>query len=374
MTIDHHPRPPLPIGAIVVLVVALFPYAGMMACLGDLQNPNEDAMGRGFAGAFGLLYGLGVWVALDDAVAAIAATVTGYKQSGSRDAFLAVLAWRRGNGFRKRGDNDRALESYGAAIRFAPDDAQFYKSRGDAYFDTSQYDRAIADYGEAIRLNAGYSEAYYSRGNAYDRKGDDDQAIENFDEAIRCAPGFVAAYNNRANVYTRKAEFGRAIEDYDAALRLAPKFRLAFANRGRARFYQAAYPQAAEDLAAALRLKPDDPYTVLWLYLARLSAGQPAGETLPGDAANLNRSAWPYPIIAAFLGDTDAQTVAASAGRNSNRDRQDQECEADFYFGVKDAADGDAATARDLLQRAATDCPADHLERPGAKFVLARLP
>ena len=267
---------------------------------------------------------------IDDTVAQIRATIGSYKPTRSRDATLALIAWRRGNGFyqHQRHDIDRAFQEYNVAAELSPGNPQFRKNRGDVYFDMGRYDDAIADYDEAVRFNPGYSEAYYSRGNAFDRKHDDERALASFDDAIRIAPEFAAAHNNRGLVYIRQGKLDLAIQDYDAALNRAPRFRLALDNRGRVRFLQGNYAGAADDFAAALPLKPDEPYTVLLLYLARLHTGQDARGPLGSDAAKLDRDAWPYPVVAAWLGDKDAPTVQADAAASSNPDRMGQNCEA----------------------------------------------
>ena len=149
---------------------------------------------------------------------------------------------------------------------------------------------------------------------------------------------------------------------------------MALSGRGLARFYQGAYAPAAEDLAAALALKPDNPYAALWLYLARLRAGLPAGDALREAAAKLDRGDWPRPIVAVFLGDSAPASVLADLRRSTADDRATQQCEADFFLGAKSAAEGDAATARELLQQAAQICPAHFTEAIGAKYELARLP
>ncbi len=312
---------------------------------------------------------------IDAAVAQIRGTIETYKPS-SRDGTLALLAWRRGNGFyqHQRHDIERALQEYNEAVRLGPGNEQFHKYRGDVYYDLKRYDDAIADYDEAVRINPGYSEAYYSRGNAYDAKGDDEKALASFDEAIRIAPEFVAAHNNRGLVYIREGKLDLALADFDAAAQRAPRFRLALDNRARVRFFQGDYAGAAEDFAAALKLKPDEPYTAMLLYLSQLHAGQDARAPLKGNAAALDRGTWPYPIVAAWLGDSDAQTVQADAARDPNPDRVGQSCEADFYFGDAAFANGDAATARDLLERAVARCPSDYLEVTLAKYELPRLP
>jgi lipoprotein NlpI len=312
---------------------------------------------------------------IDAAVAQIRSTIETYKPS-SRDAALALLAWRRGDGFYKhqRHDLDRALQEYNEAVRLGPGSDQFHKYRGDVYFDMQRFDEAIADYTEAVNVNPGYSVAYYGRGNAYDGKGDDANALASFDEAIRLDSGFPAALNNRALIYIRQDKLDLATADFDAALQHAPRFRLPLSNRGRVRFYQGNYAGAVEDLAAALQLKPDEPYTVLLLYLSRLHAGQDAHTPLPADAGKLDPAAWPYPIVAAWLGNKDEQTVAAEAAKDGNPDRQAQSCEANFYFGDEALAKHDATTGRPMLESALAGCPATFLEVPLAKYELAKLP
>src|SRR5262249_46567119 len=67
---------------------------------------------------------------IDDAVTRLTETAAAYPQSSSRDGFLGVLAWRRGNGFYKRDAYDRALAAYDEALRYMPDNEQFFASRG----------------------------------------------------------------------------------------------------------------------------------------------------------------------------------------------------------------------------------------------------
>jgi len=310
---------------------------------------------------------------IDDAVTRIAQTVALYPQSSSRDGFLAVLAWRRGNGFYKRDDNERALDAYNEAIRLAPDNEQFLDSRGNVYYDKGDYDRAIADYDAAIARNKFYAAAFDSRANAYHEKGEDDRALPDYDEAIRLNPRFALAFNNRGNLYNTRGEHDRAIQDFDEALRLAPKFRTALSNRGRARFYQSDYPAAATDFAATLQLQPTDAYVALWLYLARARSGQTALEGLREDAGRLDRSAWPWPVVAAFLGDQDREAVLAAAHSGDETEQKGRQCEADFYLGAKAASEGDKSAAGDLLRQAQAVCPAGFIETVATKFELARL-
>jgi lipoprotein NlpI len=311
---------------------------------------------------------------LDEAAAQIRASVGSYKQSTARDAYLGVFAWRRGNGFWRRGDNDRALEEYSEAIRLSPDSDQFHNDRAGRYAAKDDYQRAIADYDEAIRLNSGYSRAFNGRGLAYYFSGDDAHALSDFNAAIGLSPEYGQAINNRGNVELRDGALDHAIDDYSEAARRLPKSHVPLANRGQARFYQAAYKQAVDDLAAALAIKPGDPYLALWLYLARARDGEEARAALAGDAAGFDHGEWPWPLVAVYLGQGETKAVLAEIRRDANPDRKSQECEADFFLGAKASLDGDVASARDLLQQASTGCGYDYTQRDGARYELARLP
>ena len=53
-----------PIGALIVLALAMVCYIGMMGNISDLQDGNTDAMGRGLAASFALILLIAEWVLL----------------------------------------------------------------------------------------------------------------------------------------------------------------------------------------------------------------------------------------------------------------------------------------------------------------------
>lgn len=48
---------------------------------------------------------------------------------------------------------DKVIHDLDAAIQRNPEDAKAYSTRGDAYLQKGEYDRAIADYNAAIKLD-----------------------------------------------------------------------------------------------------------------------------------------------------------------------------------------------------------------------------
>ncbi len=98
--------------------------------------------------------------------------------------------------------------------RLNPQFAVAYNNRGNAYDDKGDVDRAIADYNAALQIDANYAAAYYNRGIAWRRKGDLDRAIADYDQAIKLNPT-ATAYNNRGSAWDAKGEIDRAMADLD---------------------------------------------------------------------------------------------------------------------------------------------------------------
>jgi tetratricopeptide (TPR) repeat protein len=53
-------------------------------------------------------------------------------------------------------DNDRAIADYNQVIRLAPNNADAYNNRGNAYYKKGDYDRAIADFEAGLRIDPNY--------------------------------------------------------------------------------------------------------------------------------------------------------------------------------------------------------------------------
>ena len=124
-------------------------------------------------------------------------------------------------------DTTAALTDLGTAIRLAPDDHNFFKQRGDLYYEMKRYDLSDRDYEQMQNKGIGsntdlwrYAVSYMGMGrNAVARK-DYDRAIELFDHVLRLAPEHEQAYSFRAEVYLRRHEYRRAVEDCVTALSL----------------------------------------------------------------------------------------------------------------------------------------------------------
>jgi lipoprotein NlpI len=222
-------------------------------------------------------------------------------------------------------------------------------------YQKGDYDRAIRAYDNAIRWNPKSPGAFNGRGAAYVAKGNYDQAIQDFNEAIHLNPQAAGAFNGRGSAYFTKGDYDRALQDLNEAIRLNPKSPRALLNLGIANIYAGHFSEAQQDLSQYL--DPKDPYSVVWLYLARAKGGTDGKDELKTNAAALNLSTWPGPVIQLYLGQNTPEDVLHAAGSDSG-----QRCEYSFYVGEYRALRGERPEALALFRTASDGCPKDFIE------------
>ena len=171
---------------------------------------------------------------------------------------------------------------------------------------------------------------------------------------------------HRASAYETKGDYEHLIADATEAVRLAPRSWNFYASRGRGHFFQADFSAAATDLAKSAEMK-DDPYTLIWRFLARRRAGPEGASELAAGAEKLKSKDWPYAVIDFYLERRPVDDLQAAATK------PEQKCEAAFYLAEWQLLRANAAEAKPLLQTAADTCPEGFIERSGAQAELKRL-
>lgn len=104
------------------------------------------------------------------------------------DAYNADAYIQRGSAYDMVGASDRAIASYGQAIRIDPNSALGYGERGLAYANQGDHARAMADFGRAIELDPADGRAYYNRGREEYLNGDYGAARDDFKASIGLQP------------------------------------------------------------------------------------------------------------------------------------------------------------------------------------------
>lgn len=250
--------------------------------------------------------------------------------------------------------------------------AQWYVLRGMRLGEKGDYDRAIADHTTALKLDAKVRLANYYRGKAYSNKGEFELAIADFDAAARLRSDDPVVYHARGIELMVRGDYARAIADFDKALQLEPKAEGVHFSRGRAHFYASDFPRAAADLETALAARPNV-YIALWLFLARARSGNADADDLLERETRRLRGGWPSPLIALYMGRTDAQSVMAATKSGDANQQRDMRCEGDYYVAQSHILKGEQPRARTLLQGVQRGCPKNLLEYEATVAELKRL-
>ncbi len=240
-----------------------------------------------------------------------------------------------------RGDSDlvisfmtRALDEGGLTPHMQ---AVAHYDRGEAYLDKDQCHEALDDFTAALAFDAKYSRARGLRGTANACLGSTDAALADYTQSVAELPS--------AEGYGRLGHF--------------------YWNLGR-------FAEAAGALRQALTFKSSDPYLLLWLKISASRARTDNAEAF-ALAVKKTTSDWPRPLLDFFATGAARDAVTKAAQEGTETERQNQQCEANFYLAEWDIAQGQTDGARSLLKVASGSCPKNFLEYHAANTELARL-
>lgn len=186
--------------------------------------------------------------------AAMLGATSGYADTGDADLV------KQGTAALKHRDYDVAIAKFSDAIRLAPNDAEAWGKRGEAYAGKGDYDRARADCAETIKLAPTSSDAYHRCGYVYSHAKDFERAIAEYDTAIKLDPRIASAYAGRGLAYYRLAQTDRAISDFDQALKLDPSQSDTYVLLGNAWLVKGDFDRAWDDFNRAIQANPGNAY------------------------------------------------------------------------------------------------------------------
>ncbi len=263
-----------------------------------------------------------------------------------------------------------AAAGFSEVIRLSPDHPAAYLNRGVASQGMNDHRRALDDFDRAIRLMSSYSPAhraltYYSRGISWKLIGDLNRAAADYEQALAIYPRFSPAHEELGVLASFRQDFDAAIAYLSRAIKLSPRNASHYKTRGLAYFDRGSFAAAETDLRYAVNIA-DDPYALLFWYLASLKIGRDAAEEFASRARRLDVRQWPFPIITLYLGKTGDDTVRAAARTADDR------AEAEFYIGEWHLHARRRPQAIAALQIAAKSCPRWFMEHTAAVMELKR--
>ena len=227
----------------------------------------------------------------------------GSKQQPEEDRALAQD--RLGYAYLNAGQYDQAIAAFEEALRLRPDEADFHRHLGNAYYwqgvedgrhPSTQIDQAITEYETALRLAPGDALLLTALGSAYDEAGREEDALRAYEEAVRADPCDDSALYLLAIQYD---ELGRQADSEAALQRLVqlnPRHAAAWQALGTAAYMRDDYAAAAQAYRSAVAAVPNsaDLYYGLGLSLYALDdypgaedAYRQATALAPGDPGAL---------------------------------------------------------------------------------------
>jgi tetratricopeptide (TPR) repeat protein len=150
-------------------------------------------------------------------------------------------------------------------------------------FSKGDLDKAIAEFSAAIRLDPSNSLALFDRAGAYRAKGELEKSVEDLNKYILLNPTNDLAFKGRAAVFDAKGEFDKAISDWSEGLRLNPNDATALAMRGQCYYSTGRFNEALKDYHRAINLDPNN--EIAWNNLGWLRATCPVASIRDGKEA-----------------------------------------------------------------------------------------
>lgn len=180
------------------------------------------------------------------------------------------------------------------------------------------------------------AELLYIRGEVYDSFGLWGLAMNDFNTALEHKPDLAEVYNYLGIHYTQEQNFIQAFDAFDSTLDIDPEHSFAYLNRGIALYYAGREELAVEDLETFLKHREDDPYRVIWLYLAEREVDENAALAhLAENRKHIQESEWAKHLVDLYLGEIDEIEVLNLLMESVTNQEMLTErlCEAYFYLG-----------------------------------------
>ncbi len=176
---------------------------------------------------------------------------------------------------------------------------------------------------------------FYDRGVMFDSAGLPTLARIDFMRALRLKPDLPDAYNSIGIHHSLAGDFEQAYEAFDSALEIDAAYEFAYLNRAIALQYDGKIKLALADFIKFQQLKADDPYRVLWLYLAEAEVSAvDAQKRLAALFPTLDQNSWARHLVAFYLGNISEAELLQLASTDVTEPKQlaEQLCEVYFYL------------------------------------------
>jgi tetratricopeptide (TPR) repeat protein len=183
--------------------------------------------------------------------------------SKSKSALEAQEHYSYGKVFFERGEPERAVEEFKAAIDIEADNANVLIGLGQCYLALQKTDDAVSVLEKAAQLTPDFADAHYFLGRAYMEMGLREKAINEFKEALNINSRYMAAKRHMnalmktANAKARRQEIDGETGPVDED-QLSRQANIHF-HMGNALYQKNMLQEALVEFKEAIRLRPNYP-------------------------------------------------------------------------------------------------------------------
>lgn len=159
--------------------------------------------------------------------------------------------------YQKKGETQKAIESFEKAIRIHPKYASAYNNLGNVYSEIGKKEEAVKLFKKAIEVNSKYFEAYNNLGNVYSEMGMREEGITLYKKVIELNPEDQDAYYNLGNAYNEIGKKEEGISAFKRAIEVNPRDVFALNNLGAIYALSGKRKEAEKLFKKAIRIDPN---------------------------------------------------------------------------------------------------------------------
>ena len=191
----------------------------------------------------------GVYSALDEVNKALSDYNKAIELAPNRPPLYSA----RGNLLARMGRLTEATADHNKAVKLSQNSPTTLVSRGQFFLDwTELYSLALEDFDKAVAMAPDMADAFLGRGEAYLALDKPRVAILDFNKAIELAPSIMFAYTARGEAYEAIGEPAKAEADYRYVLQITPTYSPALLGLGYLQLSRDEFAEARKNFDSAL--------------------------------------------------------------------------------------------------------------------------
>ncbi|MBF0103507.1 MAG: tetratricopeptide repeat protein [Desulfobacterales bacterium] len=145
-----------------------------------------------------------------------------------------------------------------ATARTSPSDPKTHNNMGDVYAKRGDFQKAAESFALATQLNPRYADAYHNLANTYKDMGKFDLAIQNYNKALEINPDIWQTYQGLGVVYYLQKDMPKALEYMEKAKSMYPIDSGLRTNLGIMYLEVGKKDLARQEFTEALKLNPNN--------------------------------------------------------------------------------------------------------------------